>query len=108
MNKMLFSFFTLALLSGCAATKKDMVPMGGSKADGTVRMGYTVGMFENAKIDPLQAETMAAKKCKTWGYDGAEAFGGQSSVCGQVGAYGCEVTNVTVEYQCIGGKASQN
>lgn len=82
--------------------------MGGSKADGTVRMGYTYGMFENAKVDLMQAGELAARKCKTWGYDGAEAFGGQSSVCAQMGAYGCERTNVSVEYQCTGGKASQN
>lgn len=82
--------------------------MGGSKADGTVRMGYTYGMFENAKVDLNQAQTMAAKKCKTWGYEGAEAFGGQTSVCAQAGAYGCEMTNVSVEYQCTGGKASEN
>lgn len=82
--------------------------MGGSKADGTVSMGYTYGMFENTKVDLMQAETLAARKCKTWGYDGAEAFGGQNSICAQMGPYGCERTNVTVEYQCTGGKASQN
>ncbi|MFP1927173.1 YecR family lipoprotein [Lonsdalea quercina] len=108
MKKLIVVVVGTALLAGCSATPKDMVPMGGSKADGTVRMGYTVGMFENAKIDPLQAQNLAAKKCKTWGYSGAEAFGGQTSNCGRNGAYGCELMNVSVEYQCTGGAASQN
>lgn len=108
MKAIIMSMTFLLLLSGCSATKKDMIPMGGSKADGTVRMGYDYGMFESPKVDILQAETLAAKKCKTWGYDGAEAFGGQNSICAQPGPYGCEKTNVSVEFQCIGGKASQN
>ena len=107
MNKMLALALGAVLLSGCAA-KKDMIPMGGSKADGTVRMGYEFGMFEKPVVDKNQAVELAGRKCKTWGYDGAEAFGGQVSQCAQIGAYGCEKTNVTVEFQCIGGKASQN
>lgn len=107
MRKVLLLVIGALLLSGCAA-KKQMIPMGGSKADGTVKMGYTVKMFENPVVDLMQAKGLAAQKCQTWGYDGAEAFGGQSSVCGEMGGYGCNVTNVTVEYQCTGGKASQN
>ncbi|HHG9960397.1 TPA: YecR family lipoprotein [Yersinia enterocolitica] len=107
MNRLVVLGLGVILLSGCAA-KKDMVPMGGSKADGTVKMGYSFGSFEQPIVDLNQAEQLAAKKCKTWGYEGAEAFGGQTSQCGQVGAYGCEITNVQVEYQCTGGKASQN
>ncbi|MEW6854737.1 YecR family lipoprotein, partial [Salmonella enterica subsp. enterica serovar Isangi] len=51
---------------------------------------------------------LAGQKCNTWGYTGAEAFGGQTSTCAQVVAYGCEMTNVSIEYQCTGGKASEN
>ncbi|MGO1239621.1 MAG: YecR family lipoprotein, partial [Hafnia alvei] len=43
-----------------------------------------------------------------WGYDGAEAFGGQVSQCAQMGAYGCNLANVSVEYQCTGGQAAKN
>ncbi|HIC6527629.1 TPA: YecR family lipoprotein, partial [Salmonella enterica subsp. enterica serovar Enteritidis] len=95
------------ILSGCA-TQKQMTPMGGSKADGTVKMGYTFGMFEKPVVDLNSAKDLAGQKCKTWGYTGAEAFGGQTSTCAQVGAYGCEMTNVSIEYQCTGGKASEN
>lgn len=36
------------LLSGCAV-QKQLVPTGGSKADGTVKMSYSFGMFESLK-----------------------------------------------------------
>lgn len=107
MKKVLVLVIGALLLTGCAA-KKQMIPMGGSKADGTVRMGYTVAMFESPVVDLNQSKALASQKCKTWGYEGAEAFGGQTSVCAQMGAYGCNMTNVSVEYQCTGGKASQN
>lgn len=107
MKRVLVTILGLCVLTGCA-TKKEMIPMGGSKADGTVKMGYTFGTFEKPVVDFNKAELLASQKCKTWGYDGAEAFGGQTSQCGQIGAYGCEMMNVSVEYQCIGGKASQH
>lgn len=95
------------IISGCAA-RKDMIPMGGSKADGTVKMGYSFSSFEKPVVDLNQAAELAGKKCKTWGYEGAEAFGGQTNQCVQPGPYGCQQMNVQVEYQCTGGKASQN
>jgi len=108
MKKMIMAGLAVMLLVGCSV-KKDMVPMGGSKADGTVRMGYTVGQFEKPVVDLGQAATLAAQKCKTWGYEGAEAFGGQTSQCGQTDGWGaCILSNVSVEYQCTGGKAAQN
>lgn len=98
----------ILLLSGCAV-KKEMTPIGGSKADGTVRLGYTFGQFEKPVVDLQQGAQLAAKKCQVWGYNGAEAFGGQQSQCMQSDAYGgCVMTNVSIEYQCTGGKAAQN
>lgn len=96
-------------LAGCAAVPKEMIPVGGSKADGTVRMGYAYGAFEKPIVDLEQAKILAGQKCKIWGYDGAEPFGGQQSSCGQTDGFGnCNLTNVTVEYQCIDGKVSKN
>ncbi|WP_233149030.1 YecR family lipoprotein [Shimwellia pseudoproteus] len=98
----------LFALAGCA-TKKEMAPIGGSKADGTVRMGYTFGAFEKPVVDLNNGAIQAAAKCKTWGYTGAEAFGGQTQTCQETDtAGGCQVTNVTVEYQCTGGPAAQH
>lgn len=108
MKKMILSSLCLLVLAGCTA-KKDMIPLGGSKADGTIKMGYTFGEFEKAQVDLQQASSLAAQKCAVWGYTGAEAFGGQSSRCVQGGGFsGCSQTEVSVEFQCIGGKAADN
>ncbi|EGT3623050.1 YecR family lipoprotein [Morganella morganii subsp. sibonii] len=108
MNKIFIATLCSLLISGCTV-KKEMTPIGGSKADGTVRMGYTVGSFETPLIDMQQASDLAAKKCSVWGYTGAEAFGGKTSRCTQADGWGgCNMTEVSVEFQCIGGKASDN
>ncbi|XUA19938.1 YecR family lipoprotein [Citrobacter sp. OP27] len=102
MRKSLFALLAATLiLSGCA-TKKQLVPTGGSKADGTVRMSYTYGMFEQPVVDPQQGVTAATARCSAWGYSGAEAFGGSTSVCSQMSSSGCTMTTVTTEYQCTG------
>lgn len=96
------------LLTGCVV-KKEMTAIGGSKADGTVKMGYIFGAFEIPQVDVYQASELAAKKCSAWGYTGAEAFGGQTRRCTQMDRWGiCNRTEVSVEFQCIGGKASDN
>jgi len=107
MKKILVVGLGVVILSGCA-TQKQMAPIGGSKADGTVRMGYNFGIFEKPVVDLNSAKNLAEQKCKKWGYTGAEAFGGQISSCAQAGDYGCNMTNVSIEYQCTGGKASDN
>ena len=107
MKKGMFLLIGALLLSGCAV-KKEMTAIGGSKADGTVKMGYSYGMFEMPSVDVNQAADAAAKRCKVWGYEGAEAFGGQTSECVQASSSGCAKTEVSVEYQCVGGKAAQH
>ena len=97
---------SLIVLSGCAA-KKQMVPTGGSKSDGTVRMSYSYGMFEKPVIDPQQGMAAAKARCSAWGYNGAEPFGGFTSQCSQPSSSGCMETTVTVEYQCTGDLKKQ-
>ncbi|MFP1757295.1 YecR family lipoprotein [Lonsdalea quercina] len=92
--------FTL-LISGCSI-KKELIPTGGSKSDGTVRMGYSFGLFESPVIDPKQGMVAAKARCAAWGYSGAEPFGGFTSQCTQPSSSGCMQTTVTVEYQCTG------
>ena len=106
MKKIIMLAATLAL-SGCAV-HKEMTAMGGSKADGTIKMGYSYGMFEAPKVDMNQSASLAAQKCKIWGYESAEPFGGQVSHCSQPTSSGCAQTDVYIEYQCTGGKAAQN
>ncbi|EBZ0015944.1 hypothetical protein ABN36_18390 [Salmonella enterica subsp. enterica] len=98
------SLFSLMIISGCAV-KREPLPIGGSKSDGVVKMGYsygdTYGAFEVPKIDKIKTEALAAKKCQAWGYDNAEAFGGEVSNCVIPSLGGCARTNVYIEYQCI-------
>lgn len=87
-------------LAACAATPIVMQPTGGSRADGTVEMSYTYGMFEQPAVSIEQGRQSAAQRCAVWGYSGAEPFGGQKQICQQMTQYGCAQTLVTVEYQC--------
>ena len=88
-------------LSGCAV-QKQLVPTGGSKADGTVKLSFTYGMFEKPEVDGQQGARLAAQRCAAWGYTGAESFGGYTQQCTQPSSSGCLQQMVTVEYQCTG------
>ena len=91
-----------ALVAGCA-TEKVLIPTGGSRADGTVKLSYEYTMFEVPHVDMTQATTAAAQRCAAWGYSGSEPFGGQENHCEQSDVYGsCIRTMVTVEFQCTG------
>lgn len=91
----------VATLSGCA-TPKQLTPTGGSRADGTVKMSFEYGMFEQPQVDGQQGARVAAQRCAAWGYTGAEPFGGAMSQCVATGSAGCVRWRVTYEYQCTG------
>jgi hypothetical protein len=98
---------SIALLSGCATTK-DWAATGGSRADGVVRLSYEVGLMEKPQLNEQQAINLATQRCKTWGYAGAEAFGGVTRQCNMPGGFGggCNQWMVTKEYQCTGNAAA--
>ena len=97
----------LAITSGCVTTK-EWSATGGSRADGVVRLSYEVGAMEQAQLSESQAITMATRRCATWGYTGAEAFGGTTRQCNQPGGFGgCATWLVTKEFQCTGTGAPQ-
>lgn len=92
----------LAALSGCA-TKKDFYATGGSRADGSVDMAYDFAQFEQPVVNIAQAQSIAKSKCRVWGYNDAEAFGGKQQICNQSNGYGtCIAGQVIYKYQCIG------
>lgn len=91
----------LLIVAGCA-TEKIMVPIGGSRADGTVNLAFEYGMFEAPHVDVAAATVTAAQRCKAWGYTSAEPFGGQQNKCELSNQYGCIRTMVTVTFQCTG------
>src|SRR5437868_1611912 len=96
----------VAVCCGCAVTKQ-WVPTGGSRADGTVKLSYQFALLESPQVDPQQGAAAARAKCKAWGYEDAEAFGGQTQVCNNFTSSGCNSWVVTAEYQCIGNPGSR-
>lgn len=89
------------LVSGCAVTKT-WTATGGSRSDGVVRLSFEHTGFEQPQLDEQQGLSLAAQRCKTWGYTGAEAFGGVTRQCNQRSGFGCDQWLVTKEYQCTG------
>ncbi|MBI3320599.1 MAG: hypothetical protein HYZ89_08490 [Candidatus Omnitrophica bacterium] len=94
------------LVYGCA-TAKVLQPTGGSRADGIIELSYEYGAFERPIVDLNQAVAAARERCRAWGYDGAEAFGGTRSLCQASNQYGCLQYFVTLPYQCIGSTSIQ-
>ncbi|KQS55933.1 hypothetical protein ASG17_07735 [Brevundimonas sp. Leaf363] len=106
MKKILVAGACVGLLALAAcATAKTYTATGGSRADGTVRLSYEVGMFEAPTVDEAQGLKVAQQRCATWGYSGAEAFGGTTSQCTAMTSSGCMTTLITKEYQCTGNGA---
>ena len=93
---------SFSVLAGCA-TVSQMTATGGSRADGIVRLSYEVGPFNKVQIDEVSALQTAQSRCRTWGYNNAEAFGGVTRQCQASNMYGCNRWFVTKEYQCMGG-----
>ena len=105
MKRKIMAGAVILALAGCA-TVSQMTATGGSKADGIVRLSYEAGRFDKVRIDEADALRTAQARCRTWGYDDAEAFGGITRQCQAMSMYGCGRWFVTKEYQCIGGKTT--
>jgi hypothetical protein len=93
------SVLVIIFIQGCAV-QKELVPTGGSRADGTVKLSYEYGMFEAPKLDAQQGMMAAQQRCSSWGYKNAEAFGGSTKSCINSSNNGCNRWFVTIEYQC--------
>ncbi len=87
------AFLALAI-TGCAPVTP--VDIGGSKADGTVTTGATVGIFDTVNWEG--ADEMALYRCRQWGYSHAEPFTGIRERC--LDSY-CETKELSRTYQCI-------
>lgn len=94
----------LAVLLASCTVQTSAVPIGGSRADGTVDMSYEVGDMQIAEVDWNAAQTQAGQRCSAWGYTDAERFGGERRQCSVPTGYGCVRWIVTTTYQCTGGK----
>ena len=99
---MKYLLIVLLVLSGCT-TQKHWSATGGSRSDATVTLSYEVSEFEKPVLSASEAISLAKSRCKSWGYKGAEAFGGTTRTCGQFGGFnGCRVWMVSKEFQCSG------
>jgi hypothetical protein len=108
MRLIIYAAIVLAAVSGCTTTKQ-WTATGGSRSDGVVRLSYELGEFESPRLNEDQGVQTASQRCRTWGYSGAEAFGGTLRQCTQSGGLGgCSVWTVTKEYQCTGNGASND
>lgn len=108
MKKLTLAASIILSLSACTTTK-DWSATGGSKSDGVVRLSYEIREFETVHVSESQAVNLAAQRCASWGYTGAEAFGGTTRQCGQTGAFGgCGMWVVTKEYQCTENSPRSN
>lgn len=106
MTRILAALVLAALLSGCAVTR-NWNATGGSRADGVVRLSYEAHEMETVQVNESQGVRLAAQRCRTWGYSGAEAFGGVTRQCTKFGGFsGCSQWTVTKDYQCTGTGAA--
>lgn len=101
MRKLIIVCAAIAALTGCAA-QKTLMPTGGSRADGTIKLSYEFTAFEVPTVDQQQGIDVATKRCAAWGYSGTEAFGGSTKSCANYSMGSCNAWLVTVEYQCTG------
>lgn len=92
----------VVLLQGCAV-QKELIPTGGSRSDGTVKLAFQTGLFEKPQFDAAKSLETAKRRCAAWGYTDVEAFGGASKECID---RNCEQWTVTYQFQCIGTPAS--
>lgn len=89
----------LVVVAGCA-TVSQMTATSGSRSDGIVKLSFEYGMLDKVQIDQASALRTAQQRCGTWGYTGAEPFGGMTRQCQAYSGYGCMRWFATVEYQC--------
>lgn len=90
-------------LSACAV-KTTAVPIGGSKADGTIELGFQYGAFVKPEVDWNQAQNAAISRCKAWGYGSAEPFGGIQTNCVSWSGQLCATYRASITYQCTDAK----
>lgn len=97
-----------AIILAACASQKDLIPSGGSRADGAVQMSYEYGLFESPVVDMGQGTAAAGNTCHGWGYSGAQPFGGQTRKClvRDDSGGGCVRMQVTVQFQCTGAPSA--
>lgn len=70
-------------------------------------LSYESNEFQKVSVDMNKANELAEKRCKAWGYSGAESFGSEQTECLIRRGFGnCGTRRVSVIYQCLGAPSS--
>ena len=99
--------YLLALLSACAPAPDGVrpVPAGDSAADGIVTMASNGTLWNPVAPDWRPAQAAAQRKCRGWGYAGADSYAGWQESCRVYDFHGrCVQTRVTRFYPCSGAR----
>lgn len=95
-----------ALTLGACSSVTEWSAIGGSRADGTVKMIYEAGEFDSSQPDNRIAYQKALKRCKLWGYTNAEAFDTVKTCVNTVGVLSnCGRWRYSRQYQCTNHKS---
>ncbi|EIZ1548371.1 hypothetical protein CDB79_RS22210 [Vibrio parahaemolyticus] len=115
MRKLLTIVAIAASVTGCVSTKTvDVAPttINGSKADGSVTMGYMTKddayTIYVPNVDWNLVDSIASQKCKAWNYSEAKRFGDMTRTqCNMqqydawAGKMYCSEKLTLINYQCI-------
>ncbi|QSX35345.1 hypothetical protein JYB87_09220 [Shewanella avicenniae] len=89
-------------LLACSSKPVHWTATDGSNANGTVSVAYEYRpILDPVPSDDREANLIATKKCRGWGYSSAEAFGGVSKSCAESYNGGCVRVKVTKIFQCL-------
>ena len=99
--------FAILIISACATDNK-FRPTGASRADGIVQLSYDYVLSDRPVLDWVSAQNTAEERCASWGYAGAQKFGGGRQICLTQDIFGrCKSFHVNVAYHCTDAAAPQ-
>ena len=100
------ALLALLFVAACAGTQPAGVkplPAGDSRNDGIVTMSSVGTLYNPVSADWRVAQTAADRRCRSWGYDGADSYSGWQEACRIYDFHGrCASTKVTRFYSCSG------
>lgn len=105
------SVMRLALLlclavAACATRPEGVRPVaaGESRADGIVTMASSGTIWNPVDPDWREAQAAADRRCRSWGYPGADSYSGWQDTCREYDLWGrCTKNRVTRFYSCGAG-----
>ena len=96
----------LLLLAACSPRMEGVRPVaaGESRAEGVVTMASTGTIWNPVDPDWREAQAAADRRCRAWGYDGADSYAGWQEACRAYDLHGrCVRSRMTRFYPCAGG-----